>query len=82
MFSQMRSVLGISKGVDILDHIHNLPASEQSQAYEEIRNVEREAMAQMIPQRGLVDLMDYLDKRGIPKAICTRNFEYEKTSSL
>lgn len=27
------------------------------------------------PQVGLVELMDYLDSRGIPKGICTRNFD-------
>lgn len=27
------------------------------------------------PQSGLVELMDYLDSRGIQKGICTRNFD-------
>lgn len=32
-------------------------------------------MASQKPQPGLVQLMDYLDGRGVPKGICTRNFE-------
>lgn len=76
MFSEMRKRLNISKPTDILDHIHSLPTGgPQEAAYEHIKNVEREAMGQMQAQPGLVDIMDYLDKREIKKAICTRNFE-------
>jgi HAD superfamily hydrolase (TIGR01549 family) len=76
MFSKMREALGIEKRVDILDHIDSLPTpSEQKQAHQKIQTVEREAMSQMVPQPGLVELMSYLDSRGIKKAICTRNFE-------
>ena len=28
------------------------------------------------PQPGLVELMDYLQARGLPRGLCTRNFEY------
>lgn len=28
------------------------------------------------PQPGLVELMDYLQGRGLQRALCTRNFEY------
>ncbi|EPS42698.1 hypothetical protein H072_3334 [Dactylellina haptotyla CBS 200.50] len=84
MFAEMRRRLGITKGTDILDHIIGLPTdtivegtgkSEQEIGYEKIRSVEREAMGQMQPQEGLVELMDYLDTRGVKKAICTRNFD-------
>ncbi|KAF3906367.1 hypothetical protein ABW20_dc0104352 [Dactylellina cionopaga] len=83
MFAEMRRQLGITKGTDILDHILTLPdtiadggeKSEQEIGFEKIRAVEREAMSQMEPQEGLVELMDYLDSRGVKKAICTRNFD-------
>lgn len=76
MFVQMREVLGISKGTDILDHIYSLPTlAEQASAMEAIRAIERAAMASQVPQPGLTELMEYLDTRGIRKAICTRNFE-------
>ncbi|KAF8461944.1 HAD-like domain-containing protein [Kalaharituber pfeilii] len=76
MFAQMRSALGIAKSVDILGHIHTLPTLElQEAAHTTIQAIERTAMVQMVPQRGLVDLMSYLDSRGIKKAICTRNFD-------
>ena len=28
------------------------------------------------PQPGLIALMDYLQARGVRRALCTRNFEY------
>jgi phosphoglycolate phosphatase-like HAD superfamily hydrolase len=75
MFAEMRSALNITKSVDILDHIYSLPADEQEAAHEKIRAIERTAMTQQQPQAGLVELMDYLDSRNIPKGICTRNFD-------
>ena len=76
MFGQMRAVLGIPKSVDILEHIYALPTTEaQAAAMESIRGIEREAMAKQTAQPGLVELMEYLDSRGLPKGICTRNFE-------
>ncbi|OCL15004.1 HAD-like protein [Glonium stellatum] len=75
MFAQMRAALGISKPTDILDHIYGLPADEQEAEMEKIRNIEREAMRVQKPQAGLVELMEYIDSRGIRKGICTRNFD-------
>lgn len=76
MFGEMRDVLGIDKSIDILDHIYALPTEDQQKdAMERVRNVERRAMALQQAQPGLAELMAYLDSRGIPKAICTRNFE-------
>lgn len=70
-----RQALNISKSVDILDHIHSLPQPAQDEAQETIRDIERRAMGSQKPQAGLTDLMDYLEKRRVRKAICTRNFE-------
>lgn len=75
MFADMRSALGITKKIDILEHIDGLPVSQQPAAIEAIRSVERKAMESQIPQPGLAALMSYLDSRQIPKAICTRNFD-------
>jgi phosphoglycolate phosphatase-like HAD superfamily hydrolase len=72
MFAEMRSALGIEKPTDILDHIYSLPESEQEAAQEKIRDIERTAMKSQQPQAGLVELMEYLDSRGIKKGICTR----------
>ena len=33
-------------------------------------------MSSQQPQPGLVQLMDYLQARGVRRALCTRNFEY------
>jgi phosphoglycolate phosphatase-like HAD superfamily hydrolase len=75
MFGQMRSALGITKSIDILDHCHSLPPSECEEALEKIRVIERAAMVLQEAQPGLVPLMEYLESKNIPKGICTRNFE-------
>ncbi|KKY22108.1 putative had superfamily [Diplodia seriata] len=82
MFGEMRAALGIDKSTDILDHIYALPSEEQDPAFEKIRAIERRAMDSQKPQVGLVELMDYLDNRGIPKGICTRNFDTPVTHLL
>ncbi|KAI0008115.1 hypothetical protein F4779DRAFT_589005 [Xylariaceae sp. FL0662B] len=75
MFREMRDVLGIPKSVDILEHIYSLPhPSHQEEAMEAIRAIERRTMVKQVAQPGLVDLMTYLDARGLRKGICTRNF--------
>ena len=75
MFTEMRATLSIPKTTDILEHIYSLPASEQPAAQESIRAIERRAMADQQPQPGLVQLMTYLNSRGVRRGICTRNFD-------
>lgn len=76
MFAEMRNALNISKKTDILEHVYSLPTPEaREEAMKSIRHIERTAMALQQPQPGLVELMAYLDKRRIPKGICTRNFD-------
>ncbi|KAL1974890.1 hypothetical protein VTN31DRAFT_5094 [Thermomyces dupontii] len=83
MFTQMRAALGIDKSTDILGHIRSLPTpEEQTAAMEKIRAIEREAMLAQQPQPGLVELMDYLERRGVRRALCTRNFEAPVTHLL
>ena len=75
MFADMRSAVGIPKHVDILDYIYSLPDQQQSEAFAKVQDIERRAMAKQVPQAGLLSLMEYLDRKGIKKGICTRNFE-------
>ncbi|CAE7014627.1 hypothetical protein CFE70_002543 [Pyrenophora teres f. teres 0-1] len=75
MFAEMRAALGIEKPTDILDHINSLPKAEQEEAQDKICDIELTAMESQQAQPGLVELMDYLDSRGVRKAICTRNFD-------
>jgi hypothetical protein len=75
MFAEMRAALNITKSVDILDHIYSLPLDEQEPSMEKIRDIERRAMSVQKPQAGLIDLMEYLQRRNVRKGICTRNFE-------
>ncbi|KAF2758312.1 HAD-like protein [Pseudovirgaria hyperparasitica] len=74
MFGQMRAALKIDKSVDILEHIFSLPQPEQDAAQDAIKSIEREAMALQQPQEGVVELMEYLQAKGLRKGICTRNF--------
>ncbi|KAL5343777.1 HAD-like domain-containing protein [Aspergillus crustosus] len=83
MFGEMRAALGISKSVDILHHIRSLPtAEEQLEASNKVKAIERAAMEQQEPQPGLVELMDYLQGKGVKRALCTRNFELPVTNLL
>lgn len=75
MFAQMRTALSIPPTTDILTHIHSLPPHEQEIAQSNIRAIESEAMVSQSPQPGLLTLMEYLERKNIPKGICTRNFD-------
>ena len=71
------AALGIDKSIDILHHIRDLPTPDaRLAAADKIKAIEREAMRAQQPQPGLVELMDYLQGRGVQRALCTRNFEY------
>lgn len=76
MFTEMRAALHIEDSpVDILDHIYSLPPEEQATAHAKIQAIERRAMHAQVPQAGLVSLLELLDRFGLRKAICTRNYE-------
>ncbi|KAI0597317.1 HAD-like domain-containing protein [Biscogniauxia sp. FL1348] len=76
MFREMRRVLSIPAGADILEHVYALPtAAARAAAMSQIRAIERRGMAEQVAQPGLAALMAYLDARGVRKGICTRNFE-------
>lgn len=71
-----RDALGIDKSIDILHYIRDLPTPEdRAAAVAKVQAVERRAMLEQQPQPGLVKLMDYLQSRGLRRALCTRNFE-------
>lgn len=50
------------------------PTSAQARAVAKVQAIERTAMTSQRPQPGLQELMAYLGRRGVPKALCTRNF--------
>lgn len=50
------------------------PTSPQARAVAKIQAIERRAMTSQRPQPGLQELMAYLRRRNIQKALCTRNF--------
>ncbi|KAL9623847.1 MAG: hypothetical protein Q9160_001839 [Pyrenula sp. 1 TL-2023] len=75
MFHEMRQALNIPPKHDILEFICNLPTvSERTTALQKIRQIELNALTTQTPQPGLQSLMDYLERRNVNKALCTRNF--------
>ena len=95
MFGEMRRALGIPKTVDILTQIQSLSTeidqaahdshsatSPRDRAKRAIERIEENAMTQQTPQPGLTELMSYLDKRALRKALCTRNFPMPVTHLL
>lgn len=82
MFRDMRAALSIPRTTDILTHITTLPPASQGPALASIRAIETHYMRLQTPQPGLVELMSYLEERGVRKGICTRNFEGPVTHLL
>lgn len=79
MFSRMRTALGIPDGADILAHVAAIPGDqERADAMALVETVECEAMHGMKPSPGVKELMEYLDTRGIRRAVLTRNYESAK----
>ncbi|KAK5314077.1 hypothetical protein LTR93_010607 [Exophiala xenobiotica] len=52
----------------------SLLTSPQARAVATIKSIERRAMSSQRPQPGLQEVMAYLTRRGVRKALCTRNF--------
>lgn len=75
MFPAMRQAIGLTdKNTDILQFIDNLPTTEDKLLAEKrIHEVEMQAMEEMEPQPGLVEIMKYLTLNNYSKNICTRN---------
>lgn len=82
MFLEMRSACSIPPSSDILDYIHSRPQPEQDAAFVKIQAIERKAMSEQVPQEGLVALMEFLERWGVRRGICTRNFECVVASLL
>ncbi|KAJ5679625.1 hydrolase [Penicillium macrosclerotiorum] len=73
---ELREALGIDRSVDILHHIRDLPTPEErAVAVSKVQAVEQRAMLDQQPQPGLSQLMNYIQSRKLPRALCTRNFE-------
>ncbi|OZJ06337.1 hypothetical protein BZG36_00652 [Bifiguratus adelaidae] len=73
MFTRMRGILGISDKQDILKHIDGLEGPDKVAANEAIESIERSVIDTMSLQPGLLDLLNWLDRHSVPKAILTRN---------
>jgi len=69
MFAKIRTLLGVPAGTDILTHVATSTA-----AMALVERVEDEAMRAASVAPGVEPLLEYLARRGIRKAILTRNY--------
>lgn len=71
----MREAVGLhNSSIDILTFIDSLPSQEaQAEAHHKVRQIENQAMKEMRPQPGMVQLMEFLTLNHVSKTICTRN---------
>jgi HAD superfamily hydrolase (TIGR01549 family) len=71
-FAAMRLRLGIPSG-DILHTLKSWPEDRRQWALIIIEEIEAEAVERMAFQAGCLDLLDFLETFGLPRAILTRN---------
>ena len=71
-FAAMRLRLGIPTG-DILHTLREWPDARRLQALEIIEEIEDEALERLVFQAGCLELLDFIEAAGLPRAIVTRN---------
>jgi len=69
----MRKRTGIPVGKDILQALSESTGEERKQKETIIKEMEHEAMVNMEFQNGFYEVMEFLEKKNIPKGILTRN---------
>lgn len=72
-FQYMRQRVGVGPTGDILDIIASWPAEEQQRAHAAIEEIEDQALKDMQAMPGLLELCTFLDTRGLPRGLITRN---------
>jgi beta-phosphoglucomutase-like phosphatase (HAD superfamily) len=81
-FAEMRRRVAACAGLqaidgDILDVIASWPAEQQAAAHAAIAEVEAQALRDMQLMPGVLELSQFLDGRGVPRALVTRNVNGE-----
>ncbi|EFJ41688.1 hypothetical protein VOLCADRAFT_84005 [Volvox carteri f. nagariensis] len=73
-FAEMRRRVGLMPDQgDILDVINRWPEAERARAYATIAEIEEQALRDMALMPGALELCGFLDQRGIPRGLITRN---------
>lgn len=72
-FVQIRSILGVPEGVDILGHLDSLPAAEAATARAVLVGIEEELAERTQPAEGALELVQLLHARGARLGVLTRN---------
>ncbi|GIM12117.1 hypothetical protein Vretimale_15537, partial [Volvox reticuliferus] len=73
-FAEMRRRVGVlpDQG-DILDVINRWPEAKRAEAYATIAEIEEQALRDMALMPGALELCEFLDQRGLPRGLITRN---------
>ncbi|HBG04060.1 MAG: HAD family hydrolase [Geobacteraceae bacterium GWC2_58_44] len=72
-FAQIRAVLGVPEGMDILGHLESLPEAEALVAKRKLGEIEDELAGRTEPAVGALGLMQLLHRRGVRLGVLTRN---------
>jgi HAD superfamily hydrolase (TIGR01509 family) len=72
-FVQIRSLLGVPDGADILGHLESLPEAEAQVARERLNEIEDELAGRTEPAPGALGLVQLLHGRGGRLGVLTRN---------
>ncbi|GLI69755.1 hypothetical protein VaNZ11_014435, partial [Volvox africanus] len=73
-FAEMRRRVGVlPEQGDILDVINRWPEVERARAYASIAEIEEQALRDMALMPGALELCGFLDQRGLPRGLITRN---------
>lgn len=81
-FAQIRSVLGVPEGSDILGHLDALPEAEGARARGILQTIEEELAERTEPADGALELVQLLHGRGARMGVLTRNTRGNALSTL
>jgi phosphoglycolate phosphatase-like HAD superfamily hydrolase len=74
-FAAMRRRVGAPRGVDMLAHVAAQPEAERAALHAAIADEEEQGLARARPAPHAAELFAFLARRGLPRALLTRNNE-------
>jgi HAD superfamily hydrolase (TIGR01509 family) len=72
-FHAMRREMGLPLGVPILETLGTMPPAERRRCEEILHRHEWAGAERAVPMSGTVEFLKAIDRRGIPRAVLTRN---------
>ena len=74
-FDALRASLRLPDGVSITHALNEMPAIERERGFEIVRAAELEAAHNAVANRGAIELVRWLQGRGIATGVITRNYQ-------